>query len=63
VGSNGKRCGTTWDLEIHHDDMPFALGGDHSINDLKLLCAAHNKLAAEEVFGRDNQNRFKRKRE
>jgi 5-methylcytosine-specific restriction endonuclease McrA len=63
VGSNGKRCGATWDLEIHHDEIPYARGGDHSINNLKLLCAAHNKLIAENVFGRDNQNKFKRKRE
>jgi 5-methylcytosine-specific restriction endonuclease McrA len=63
VGSNGKRCDATWDLEIHHDEVPYARGGDHSLNNLRLLCAAHNKLAAEEIFGRENQNKFKRKRE
>ena len=51
VGSNGKRCNSKWDLEIHHDETPFALGGDHSIRNLRLLCAAHNKLEAERVFG------------
>jgi 5-methylcytosine-specific restriction endonuclease McrA len=63
VGSDGKRCDATWDLEIHHDEIPYARGGDHSINNLKLLCAAHNKLEAEKIFGRENQNKFKRKRE
>jgi 5-methylcytosine-specific restriction endonuclease McrA len=63
VGSNGKRCNTTWDLEIHHDDVPYAHGGDHNIKNLTLLCASHNKLEAERVFGRENQNKFKRKRE
>jgi 5-methylcytosine-specific restriction endonuclease McrA len=78
IGSNGKRCNTTWDLEIHHDGTPFAHGGDHSVKNLRLLCAAHNKLVAEhpqqynargaakrpeEAFGRDNQNKFKRRHE
>ena len=51
VGANGKRCNSKWDLEIHHDEVPFARGGNHSINNLKLLCAAHNKLEAERVYG------------
>jgi 5-methylcytosine-specific restriction endonuclease McrA len=78
VGSNGKRCNATWDLEIHHDDMPYAHGGDHSLTNLRLLCAAHNKHEAEypqyynargaakrpeRVFGRGNQHKYKRKRE
>jgi 5-methylcytosine-specific restriction endonuclease McrA len=63
VGSNGKQCNATWDLEIHHDETPYARGGDHSVKNLRLLCAAHNKLEAEHVFGRQNQNRFKRNRE
>jgi 5-methylcytosine-specific restriction endonuclease McrA len=63
VGSDGKRCNSTWDLEIHHDGTPYALDGEHRIHNLKLLCAVHNKLMAERVFGRGNQERFKRKRE
>ena len=51
VGTNGKRCNSKWDLEIHHDEVPFAWGGNHTINNLKLLCAAHNKLEAERVYG------------
>jgi 5-methylcytosine-specific restriction endonuclease McrA len=61
VGSNGKRCGATWDLEIHHADVPFALGGSHSISNLRLLCAAHNKLEAERIFGKDHVKKFYRK--
>ena len=58
VGSNGKRCDSTWDLEIHHDGTAFALGGEHDIKNLKLLCAAHNRLEAERVFGRDHMQRY-----
>jgi hypothetical protein len=32
---------------------PFASGGDDSVENLALRCAAHNALAAEEAFGRD----------
>ena len=78
VGSNGKPssrrdtmcevprsgpCESTWDLEIHHDETPFARGGGHSIKNLRLLCAAHNKLEAERVFGRDKIRKYARKRE
>ena len=63
VGSNGKRCESKWDLEIHHDETPFALGGDHSIRNLRLLCAAHNKLEAERVFGRRHMEKYLKQRE
>jgi hypothetical protein len=50
VGANGERCpATTW-LEIEHRD-PYALGGAHTLENLCLLCRAHNQLRREEVFG------------
>ncbi|HKK70126.1 MAG TPA: HNH endonuclease signature motif containing protein [Candidatus Krumholzibacteria bacterium] len=30
---------------------PFALGGSHEAENLRVLCAAHNRRAAERVFG------------
>lgn len=60
IGSNGKRCGSKWDVEIHHDGTPFARGGSHAITNLKLLCAAHNKLESEQVYGRDRARKYKR---
>ncbi len=47
IGSNGRRCNSKWDLEVHHDKTPFALGGDNSSANLKLVCAAHNRLESE----------------
>ena len=32
----------TWDLEVHHDETPFAMGGSHALANLRLLCAAHS---------------------
>lgn len=50
VAPDGTRCPSTWDLEIDHIH-PFALGGDHSPDNLRLLCAAHNRLEGERRFG------------
>jgi hypothetical protein len=63
VGSNGKRCDSKWDLEIHHNHIPFALGGDNSKSNLRLLCATHNKLEAERVYGRQHMQKYSRQQE
>lgn len=53
VATDGRRCGETWNLEVDHI-IPFAKGGDNSPGNLRLLCPAHNRLAAEEAYGRDH---------
>lgn len=50
IAPDGTRCDSKWDLEIDHIH-PFALGGDHSPENLRLLCAAHNRLEAVIRFG------------
>jgi len=52
VAPDGTRCCETKNLEFDHR-VPFALGGKSNITNLRLLCRAHNKLAAEQVFGRE----------
>jgi hypothetical protein len=52
IGSNGKRCDATWDLEIDHI-VPFARGGDNSPGNLRLLCRTHNIHQAERAYGKD----------
>ena len=51
VGAGGRRCGSTWNLEIDHIH-PYGKGGDNSPENLRLLCANHNRLAAERTYGR-----------
>ena len=46
----GTKCNSTWNLQIDHI-VPFARGGGHTINNLRLLCAKHNRLEAERVYG------------
>jgi len=51
VDADGQRCRETHCLELHHV-RAFALGGDHTAQNLTLRCRAHNALAAETDFGR-----------
>ena len=46
----GKRCSSKYGLQIDHI-VPWALGGETSAQNLRLLCGCHNRLAAIEVFG------------
>ena len=51
VSADGKRCSAQAFLEIHHEH-PWARGGASTTNNLRMLCAAHNRLLAERDFGR-----------
>ena len=48
---NGRRCAERAGLEIHHEQA-FALGGPPTVENLRLVCRAHNALFAERDFGR-----------
>ncbi|MDZ4678174.1 MAG: HNH endonuclease signature motif containing protein [Oligoflexia bacterium] len=54
---DGKRCDSKYGLEIDHI-QPKALGGDTSLENLRLLCKAHNQKAAIDIFGFTHMNRF-----
>jgi 5-methylcytosine-specific restriction endonuclease McrA len=60
VGADGRRGGSRWQLEIDHV-RPYAAGGDNSADNLRVLCRKHNQYAAEEYFGRDVMEQYKRK--
>lgn len=47
---SGKKCGSTFMLQIDHRH-PFALGGKTELNNLRLLCAQHNRYEAGRCFG------------
>src|SRR5262249_12502911 len=50
VGADGKRCGSTFQLELH-PKTPFADGGRETASNLSLLCKGHNDLEARRRFG------------
>jgi len=52
VSAAGVRCESTSYLEIDHV-RPVALGGTSTLDNLRLLCRAHNQLEAEARLGRE----------
>jgi len=61
TGPDGRRCGSRWQLEFDHIH-PVALGGASTVDGLRLICRAHNMLHAEQVFGREHMEKFRRDR-
>jgi len=60
VGENGESCACRSGLELDHI-RPWAFGGPSDVANLRVLCRAHNRLAAEEWFGK-NLHRGRRER-
>ena len=56
---NGCRCTETKSLEFHHLE-PFALGGDHSTENIELRCRAHNLYQAEIDYGKEAMRKYRR---
>jgi 5-methylcytosine-specific restriction endonuclease McrA len=60
VSPGGMRCNSTWDLQIDHI-IPFAKGGGHSMDNLRILCRAHNQHEAETTYGKQYMERQRKK--
>ncbi len=58
VGSNEKRCNSDDNLQFDHYPVPYARGGPSTVNNLRLLCAKHNRHAAEKVYGKARVEKF-----
>jgi 5-methylcytosine-specific restriction endonuclease McrA len=50
-GPDGKRCGSIHVLQVDHI-KPVARGGASTIDNLRVLCAYHNRLESERLMGR-----------
>lgn len=63
VGENGKRCNSTYNLQFDHFPMPYGRGGPSTADNLRLLCAKHNRFTAMQVYGREHIERYRVRRE
>jgi hypothetical protein len=52
VSCDGHRCEERSGLEFDHI-RPFAIGGDSSASNVRLLCSTHNQYEAERTYGAD----------
>jgi 5-methylcytosine-specific restriction endonuclease McrA len=50
VSDDGCRCSARAFLQLHHEE-PWARGGASNAENLRTLCAVHNRLLAERDFG------------
>ncbi|MFL5273901.1 MAG: HNH endonuclease [Anaeromyxobacteraceae bacterium] len=57
--ADGRRCGSTWKLELDHI-APAALGGRSTVENLRLCCKSHNQLSAAQIFGHAHMDLFRR---
>jgi hypothetical protein len=58
----GGVCGSTHRLELDHI-VPWADWGGETEDNLRLTCAAHNRLAARQAFGENVMGRYRGVRE
>jgi hypothetical protein len=50
IDAQGRRCSETGGLQFHHVD-PYGRGGPHTAENVRLVCAAHNRYLAEREYG------------
>jgi len=57
IATDGTRCCEKVGLEFDHE-IPFSRGGTATVENLRLTCKAHNRLYAEQIFGREFMQGF-----
>jgi len=62
VDEQGRRCPERHQVEYHHGH-PFGLGGDHDVENVRLMCPAHNRYLAEIDYGKEAISRHIEQRE
>jgi 5-methylcytosine-specific restriction endonuclease McrA len=58
MSQDGRRCGSRDALEFDHV-LPVALGGMSTLENLRLLCRAHNQYEADRAFGAGFMHRIR----
>jgi hypothetical protein len=60
--ASGEICGSTYQVEIDHVH-PRAAGGPSTVENCRLACGPHNRLAARRFFGDAIVDRYSRSRQ
>jgi 5-methylcytosine-specific restriction endonuclease McrA len=58
VGSNGRRCDCEYNLQYDHYPVPYARGGKSTADNLRLLCAKHNRHTAKKTYGEQQITKY-----
>jgi hypothetical protein len=61
VDEQGRRCPERDRLEYHHRHT-YALGGGHTVQNIGLVCRAHNAHLADYDYGRESMAKHRRPR-
>jgi hypothetical protein len=56
VDERGRRCPERYRLEYHHR-VPFGRGGGRTLDNICLMCHAHNQYLADLDYGKDTMDR------
>ena len=59
IAPDGSRCNSNYLLEFDHI-VPFAAGGTHTPENLRVLCRAHNNHLANKFFGKEHMQQFRK---
>ena len=51
VSKSGRRCNATAFIEFDHV-VPYGMGGEGTVQNIRLLCRAHNAFESERFYGR-----------
>jgi 5-methylcytosine-specific restriction endonuclease McrA len=52
VGTDGRRCSERAFLQFHHVH-PYAVGGEPTVENIRLRCGPHNRYEARQYFARE----------
>jgi hypothetical protein len=57
--AKGRRCTARDRLEFHHHRTSYGRGGDHSVENVRLMCRTHNQALAEQEYGKEKMAGFR----
>ena len=58
LDNDGRRCTERDNLEFHHDH-PYGRGGNHSLENIHLMCHPHNDYLAELDYGKEKMEQHR----